>query len=120
MRRFIGRQRELARLHRWLGKTADGGAIGRPGRALLLRGRRRVGKSRLVEEFVERSGVPHLFFTASGRPMGEELRLFAAEAAASTLPGASLFDSVTLESWEAGCGKPAGIAVGGRGYSWLI
>ncbi|MFF3668840.1 ATP-binding protein [Microtetraspora malaysiensis] len=98
---FIGRQRELARLHRWLGKTAAGGAIGRPGRALLLRGRRRVGKSRLVEEFVERSGVPHLFFTASGRPMGEELRLFAAEAAASTLPGASLFDSVTLESWEA-------------------
>ncbi|MGI5492141.1 hypothetical protein [Microtetraspora malaysiensis] len=71
MGRFIGRQRDLGRLHRRLGKTADGGAIGRPGRALLLRGRRRVGKSRLVEEFVERSGVPHLFFTASGRPMGE-------------------------------------------------
>jgi len=73
----------------------------KPGRALLIRGRRRVGKSRLVEEFVDRVDLPSLFFAASGRPVADELRLFAEEAASSNLPGAGLFDEVELSSWDA-------------------
>jgi hypothetical protein len=48
-----------------------------PGRAILIRGRRRVGKSRLVEEFIDRAEVPSVFFTASGQPTVEaDLALF--------------------------------------------
>jgi uncharacterized protein len=35
------------------------------GIALAIRGRRQVGKSRLVQEFCDRAGVPYLFFTAT-------------------------------------------------------
>ncbi|HEV2637391.1 MAG TPA: ATP-binding protein [Actinocrinis sp.] len=84
---FIGRDRELALLNRQLSRVADGGRTGRPGRALLVRGRRRVGKSRLAEEFIRTAGVPSLFFTASAQPSADpDLRLFVETAAASTLP----------------------------------
>lgn len=41
----------------------------------LTRGRRRVGKSRLVKEFLERREAPaqHMLFTASMRPSGRDL-----------------------------------------------
>ncbi len=65
---------------------------GRPGRAVLIRGRRRVGKSRLLEEFVERAGVPHVFFTAIGGSREEDLAGFAAEVASSSLPGSDRFE----------------------------
>ncbi|KNE79139.1 ATP-binding protein [Streptomyces xinghaiensis] len=52
---FIGRRSELAHLDDLMDKVRSGSRTGRPGRALLVRGRRRVGKSRLVEEFLERS-----------------------------------------------------------------
>ncbi len=74
---FIGRERELAALDRALRRVGDGGRAGRPGRAILMRGRRRVGKSRLAEEFVDRAGVPHLYFTASAQQdVDTDLRLF--------------------------------------------
>lgn len=97
---FIGRHKELGQLGELLRRvrTDEGG---KPGKALLIRGRRRVGKSRLVEEFIDRARVPHLFFAASGRPPRDELRLFAEEAAASDLPGAGLFAGVELQSWDA-------------------
>ncbi|HET8642127.1 MAG TPA: DUF234 domain-containing protein [Pseudonocardiaceae bacterium] len=67
-----------------------------------MRGRRRVGKSRLVEEFVERAGVPHVFFTASAQPTKEaDLRLFVEAAASSDLPGADVFQGQTPTSWDA-------------------
>ncbi|MBB3083012.1 ATP-binding protein [Geodermatophilus sabuli] len=96
---FIGRDEQLRLLDRQLDVVRTGGA--RPGRALLVRGRRRVGKSRLIEEFIERAGVPHVYFTASKQPPAEELRLFAAEVAASDLPGAATFAAVTPSTWEA-------------------
>ncbi|WP_431942300.1 ATP-binding protein [Micromonospora marina] len=99
---FVGRTRELARLDGMLARVERGGRAGRPGRALLMRGRRRVGKSRLVEEFVERAGVPHLFFTASAQPTpAADLRLFVAAAAGSTLPGAGLFAGQAPATWDA-------------------
>ena len=67
-----------------------------------MRGRRRVGKSRLAEEFIERSGVPHLFFTASAQSNKEtDLSLFTETAASSDLPGAEIFRSQTPASWDA-------------------
>lgn len=99
---FVGRHRELAALDRLLGRVRAGGRAGRPGRALLIRGRRRVGKSRLVEEFVDRSGVPHLYFTASAQPsLATDLRLFVDAAAGSPLPGAGSFASQAPQSWDA-------------------
>lgn len=67
-----------------------------------MRGRRRVGKSRLVEEFVERAGVPYLFFTASAQPTTEaDLALFMEAAAASELPGRHMFADQTPQNWDA-------------------
>lgn len=97
---FIGRQQQLRTLNELLTRVRDGTGT-KPGRSLLMRGRRRVGKSRLVEEFLERAGVPHVYFTASTRTPQEELRLFAEEVAGSALPGADVFREVTLNSWDA-------------------
>jgi uncharacterized protein len=97
---FVGRERELASLERMLQRVAEGGRGDRPGRAVLMRGRRRVGKSRLVEEFVERAGVPYLFFTASAQPsMEADLALFSEAALASELSDA--FADQSPKSWDA-------------------
>lgn len=97
---FIGRRPELDRLTALLASVQER-QDAKPGRALLLRGRRRVGKSRLVEEFLERTGIPAVFFTATGRPPAEELRLFADEVARSGLRGAEVFAEVELATWDA-------------------
>jgi hypothetical protein len=102
MDRFIGRARELGLLDRLLERVSRGGRAGRPGRAILIRGRRRVGKSRLVEEFVDRAAVPYVFFTASGQPTVEaDLRLFAEAVRESTLPGTDLFRDQAPATWDA-------------------
>jgi len=99
---FIGRAHELELLNRLLARTAQGGRAGRPGRAILIRGRRRVGKSRLVEEFVDRADVPYVFFTASGQPSVEaDLRLFAESVMESALPGTELFRDQMPATWDA-------------------
>jgi hypothetical protein len=57
---FVGRKPELAVLQKRLdGITASGA-----GTALVIKGRRQVGKSRLAQEFCDRAGVPYLFYTA--------------------------------------------------------
>lgn len=97
---FIGREVQLRRMAALLSEVQTA-TDRKPGKALLIRGRRRVGKSRLVEEFVERCDVPHLFFAAAGRPLREELRMFCEEVVASDLPGAAVFAGVQPESWDA-------------------
>jgi hypothetical protein len=58
---FIGRASELELLGKRLDRvTASGRAI-----AIALRGRRQVGKSRLVQEFCDRAGLSYLFFTGT-------------------------------------------------------
>jgi len=107
---FVGRQNELAQLGDLLDRVRAGGRAGRPGRAVLIRGRRRVGKSRLVEEFAQRAGLPHVFFTATGAPREEELTSFAAEVAASDLPEAARFaDFAVPNTWDAALTLLAGI-----------
>ncbi|GII98212.1 hypothetical protein CLV28_1360 [Sediminihabitans luteus] len=96
---FVGRRRELADLDYVLQQvrspTSD-----RPGKAIALRGRRRVGKSRLVTEFVERAGVPSMYFLADGsRPELERRRLLET-VAASGLPGADAAGYAVSGSWQ--------------------
>jgi hypothetical protein len=69
--------------------------------AVLLRGRRRVGKSRLVQVFCERSGVPSVYFQAShGAHPAAERAAFAAAVLDSDLPGRDLFAAGTvLPTW---------------------
>jgi uncharacterized protein len=100
MSAFIGRGAQLRRLDSLLSRVTGAGDV-KPGQAVLIRGRRRVGKSRLVEEFVARAGLPYVFYTASGRSTSEELRLFAEEVASSNLPGATVFRDVQVASWDA-------------------
>ncbi|MGW4239423.1 ATP-binding protein [Streptomyces sp. NPDC004749] len=98
---FIGRRTELDRLDDLLRTVKTGGRGGRPGRAVLVRGRRRVGKSRLVEEFLGRAGLPHVFFTAVGGSRTEDLSGFRAEVTASGLPGADRFSDLPVpHSWD--------------------
>jgi AAA+ ATPase superfamily predicted ATPase len=96
MDEFVGRRRELGVLTDELGIVRGGHA-----RCLLLRGRRRVGKSRLVEEFIDRAGVPALFYSATGGPVERELAQFADEVLASDLPQRGTFADLGLRSWEA-------------------
>lgn len=69
---------------------------------MLVRGRRQVGKSRLVQEFVQRADVASVFFTATREEPGRELLRFTEALAASDLPVAgSIRQGVRPTSWEA-------------------
>jgi AAA+ ATPase superfamily predicted ATPase len=96
-KQFVGREVELADLQEHLeGVRRSGG-----GRLLALRGRRQIGKSRLVEEFIRRSGAPAIFYTASRQSAAAELRSFGEQLAASATEGASVAAAGPLGSWEA-------------------
>jgi hypothetical protein len=80
---FVGRRSELALLRKRLARVAESGT----GSALAIRGRRQVGKSRLVQEFCDQSGVPYLFFTAvKGASPVEAAASLLAELRQSDLP----------------------------------
>lgn len=94
---FVGRSQELQVLNRHLAAVADGGA----GTFLSVRGRRQVGKSRLVEEFLHDADTPGAFFTAAkGSSAREELRAFGDEITRSSLEAAPFFADVSFDSWE--------------------
>jgi AAA+ ATPase superfamily predicted ATPase len=99
---FVGRLGELERLAAILGQV---GAQGRdlPGVAVMLRGRRRVGKSRLVEVFCEQSGLPFVYFQADQGATSADGRAAFAEAIRwSDLPDRDLFaEGVTWPAWSA-------------------
>lgn len=81
--RFYGRQSMLARLDRELAQVT---ATGR-GRMLAVRGRRQVGKSRLLTHFVETRGVPSLYTTAvKNASAGAQLAGVARDALGATMP----------------------------------
>jgi len=95
---FIGRETELERLKGRL----DG--IRRTGRGdfIAMRGRRRVGKSRLVEEFAQRSGCPYIFYTAVQGSSGDELARFLDAVAESDAPASELVQGgARASTWEA-------------------
>lgn len=97
MRRFVGRAELLGRITaEWEAVRADG-----EGRMITVRGRRRVGKTWLVEEFIERADPPHIFFAASAQTEERELTLFARALANSTLPSRRLGEGAEFSTWQA-------------------
>ena len=94
---FVGRNSELALLDKRLAGIAAGG----PGTALVIRGRRQVGKSRLAQEFCDRAGVPYLFYTATkGASPVEAIAEFLDELRTSSVPrDASLVPAGSGASW---------------------
>lgn len=95
---FVGRDKELALLRRRLKavrKTGSGGF-------LAMRGRRRVGKSRLAEEFAAASGCPYVYFTATQQDGLGELERFLQAVQESDVPrAADLRGGLRPETWEA-------------------
>lgn len=67
---------------------------------ITIRGRRRVGKTWLVEEVIERIQPPHVFFAASRQTEDRELALFAQALATSNLPSRAQTEGVTFETWQ--------------------
>ena len=109
--KFVGRDRELALLEKRLA------AVRREGRGELIamRGRRRVGKSRLVEEFAERSGCPCVYYTAVQEEGEVELLRFARAIERSGAPrAADVAAGLRPESWEAALALAAGGATKAR------
>ncbi|MFE7324352.1 ATP-binding protein [Streptomyces sp. NPDC057565] len=101
MHRFIGRAQELRILERTLDEVRAAAGSAKPGQCTLLRGRRRVGKSSLVEEFLQRAAVPYLFFTAAGGSAADELAELADAVATSTLPERGLYSEEAPTQWNA-------------------
>lgn len=64
-----------------------------------MRGRRRIGKSSLVEEFLLRAEVPSIFFTAERRPGDEELESLWQSVIESSWEGADFAAGVVPKSW---------------------
>lgn len=80
---FVGRQNELAILDTRLRRVEETHS----GIAVAIRGRRQVGKSRLVQEFCDRAAVPYVYFAATkGAAPTEALAAFLSELRESRLP----------------------------------
>lgn len=94
---FIGRAAELDRLREELARVRQSGR----GSFVLMKGRRRVGKSWLVERFIEREHVRALYFLADRQRPQRELVRFAGALGQSDLPAAATVSGVTFETWEA-------------------
>jgi uncharacterized protein len=93
---FAGRHDELSLLARELARVRESGA----GAFVWMRGRRRVGKSRLVEQFLLEARARSVFFRSPRRGSAEALRRFSAAVAQSSLASASLFeDGLAPDTW---------------------
>lgn len=95
---FVGRARELGYLRRQLAETHAGGSD-RPGRCVLVRGRRRIGKSSLVEQFLAEAAPPALYYTAAGADEAAELDELVAAVRESTLPDRDDFVTDPPADW---------------------
>ncbi|SDJ98520.1 ATP-binding protein [Nonomuraea jiangxiensis] len=97
---FSGREHDLRILDQQLGLVLEQRLTTR-GRALIMTGRRRVGKSRLVQEFCDRSGLPHVFFQASrGRSPAAERGDLVRSIVCAGLPQAGLVDGAHPQDWN--------------------
>ncbi len=93
---FAGRHTELAKLSALLAEATTT----QTGRLVVIRGRRQVGKSTLVETFCSRSSAPSAYFTAAKRqPAAAALTLFGDVVARSSLGGSTAAAS-GFTGWE--------------------
>lgn len=103
--KFAGRERELGLLEKRLAEVRRSGR----GALIAMRGRRRVGKSRLVEEFAQRAGCPCVFYTAVQEEGGAELGRFTEAIERSEAPRAGdARAGLRPETWEAALALAAG------------
>ena len=94
---FAGRHEQLALLDADLAEVRSS----RRGRFVLVRGRRQVGKSRLIEEFIDREGVPSVFFTATkGREAALELNEFTELMRHPDIDSEGALTDTTFGSWD--------------------
>lgn len=98
---FVGRERELESLT-WLSSQVSA-AIGgtAPGQCVQMRGRRRIGKSSLVEEFLRRTRLSSVFFTAERRDQAAELAALWQAVVESGVDRAGIAGGVTPADWSA-------------------
>lgn len=95
---FVGRKAELKVLADELAHVQTTGE----GRFVWICGRRRVGKSRLVQEFVENSRQRYVFYQAPRRSRPDALERFRIALEDSTLPAADLVrEGARFDSWPA-------------------
>lgn len=87
---FVNRHEELRALEAWWSRR--GAALG------LVWGRRRVGKTALLEEFAGDKRV--IFHTGAGRPAGDELRLLSDAAAQVARFGSRDLDERPFVDWD--------------------
>jgi uncharacterized protein len=106
---FVGRRRELARLEGMLDEVRKQVGAARPGKCVTVRGRRRIGKSALVEEFIKRQRVPGVFYTAEIGFGGEPLREFSEAVRVSGLREAQVFGEAVPGNWAAAFRQLAGV-----------
>lgn len=101
---FVGRTRELGMLGAALESVRSRIGGRAPGKCVMLRGRRRVGKSALVEEFSRRAGVPSVYFTASNLDSETELENLLGAVAGSDLPEREHYLGTQPPNWNAALG----------------
>ena len=87
---FVNRERELEALERWWSGRGSGIA--------LVWGRRRIGKTALVQQFAADKRV--VYHTGAGRPPAAELALLSAAAAPVLAGGARDLNSRPFGSWD--------------------
>ncbi|MBK8986422.1 MAG: ATP-binding protein [Chloroflexi bacterium] len=85
---FVGRHEELAFLNRLLTRKQPG-----PGQMVLLYGRRRVGKTQLLKQWAEQSGLPYTYWSADKEPPALQRRSFMATMLDMPEEQATSFDS---------------------------
>lgn len=94
---FVGRRKELTLLGTRLRRVGESNT----GTAVAIRGRRQVGKSRLVQEFCDRAGAPYVFFTATkGAAPVEAIGSFMFELRESSLTAEPSMLPERIASWE--------------------
>lgn len=91
MRQFVNRRSELDALAEWWDHD---------NRPALIWGRRRVGKSALIERFAESTGAPVLSHTGAGRPGSGELAMLSRRAAPITRSGMRDPRRVPYRDWD--------------------
>lgn len=97
MSTFIGRDAELEILQGEIARIRETGRAS----FVWMRGRRRVGKSRLVQELCDRARVRYCFYQAPQRSRPEALAEFVEAVRDSDLVAADGFEDASYDSWSA-------------------